>query len=142
LLGTQALLHAYQDIECLSPFQKSAAWVGLRQEIRVAFLAQSSVTFPLSCFAVDFSSPPEDGGDWANKMVYHLGDTLNHCCGVLSLTLETHKMLVARGKAWIDMRPTAFDPVFYQKAQVGTRFPVYEYTNDAAGKNLCAGNYS
>jgi hypothetical protein len=67
-------------------------------------------------------------------MVYHLGETLNYCCGVRSLTLEDHKILVARGKAWVDIRPTALGPVFYQKPESGSRFPVCEYTNDAAGK--------
>jgi hypothetical protein len=117
----------------LSPFQIAAAWVGLRQEIRIAFMAQSHVNFPLNCFTVDYSGNPKDGGDWANHMVYLLAETLNACCGQSLLTQEVYELLVARAKDWMYKRPPDFAPVFFQNAAPTMKFPQCEYVNDVAG---------
>lgn len=121
----------------MTDLQRAVAWVGLRQEIRIAFVCQRAVNFALQCFAVDWTTRPRTDGDWANRIVLHLAEVLNHCFGSDSSSLESHEKLVARGQTWERMLPPSFTPLYTinDHASFPGRFPGNVYLNDAVSKS-------
>lgn len=133
LVGTQTLLEEYRTFHTLSEFQIALAWIGLRQELRVAVMAQRPVCFPLDCLYIDWNSTPRDDAEWAQRMMLHLAEVLNYCYGTAA-KIETYKILTARSQEWRELKPPSFTPLFSQPSDETTRFPRCEFVNDAVGK--------
>ena len=83
------------------------------QELRIAYMAQRPVNFPLECVHLNWETAPQGDAEWANCMVFHLAGVLNHCCGT-NINGETHRMLSARCQSWVNTIPDSFTPVFYE----------------------------
>ena len=134
LLGTQALLNEYKSERKLSKFQTALAWIGLRQELRIAILAQRPVQFPLDCFSHDLSSPPIDDGEWANRMVYILAEVQSSYCEGRIHSLA-YNALVSKCQSWADSLPRSFAPIYARPATESNSFPRFDFLNDAVGTN-------
>lgn len=69
LIGTQLFISAQERSAVTGGLRLAAFWVGLRQEIYVAFVNQRSIIPPLEHCNVDRSFEPADDGTWANRHV-------------------------------------------------------------------------
>lgn len=135
LLGTQAIISICGSVSSMTELQKSIAWVGLRQEIRIAFISQRAVNFPLHVFSGNSTGEDRHDGDWANRMVLHVAQALNCCFGNKVLSLKVHEELVAHGQLLIQQQPNSVTPLFFSKRgnEYNDRFPQIMYLNDAIG---------
>lgn len=69
LIGTHLFISAQERSAVTGGLRLAAFWVGLRQEIYVAFVNQRSIIPPLEHCNVDRSFDPADDGTWANRYV-------------------------------------------------------------------------
>lgn len=104
----------------------------MRQDTVMSFINQTLVTFPLQYLGADWKNFPESDSDWANLMVYHLADTLNHCFAPRGLSAEIYNRLQMRSKTWLNRRPVWFSPIRYQASNTPGEFGVYKYISDVA----------
>lgn len=100
----------------------AAYWAGLRQEIYSAIISQSRVKINLDHFIVDRSFQPADDYTWSNRAVVNLADVLNYCFDAPpSPTKWT--ALDEHCRRWEELRPSSFEPFFYQEREVPDAFP-------------------
>jgi hypothetical protein len=96
-------------------------------------MAQRPAQFPLDCFQIDWALTPKDDAEWANRMVHHLAEALNHCCGT-AVDVATYKKLTARSQEWRELKSQIFIPLFSELPTVNSRFPRCEFVNDSVGE--------
>ncbi|KAG9953786.1 hypothetical protein KCU85_g1162, partial [Aureobasidium melanogenum] len=135
LIGAHAFVSA-QEISAVSGGLRLAAfWVGLRQEIYVAFVNQRSISFPLQHCTVDRSFGAADEGTWANRIVFHCAETIQWCFGLLEHERSTARFeeLLSYAGNWWNSMPPCFTPVYYRSADTDPNavFPEVIYFSDA-----------
>lgn len=135
LIGAHAFVSA-QEISAVSGGLRLAAfWVGLRQEIYVAFVNQRSISFPLQHCNVDRSFGAADEGTWANRIIFHCAETIQWCFGLLEHERSTarYEELLSYAGNWWNSLPSCFTPVYYHSADTDPNavFPEVIYFSDA-----------
>jgi hypothetical protein len=135
LIGAHAFISA-QDISAVSGGLRLAAfWVGLRQEIYVAFVNQRSIMFPLQHCNVDRSFGTADEGMWANRIIIHCAETIQWCFGLQEHERSTAQFgeLLNYAENWLKAIPPCYTPIYYRNADADcdSVFPVVMYLSDA-----------
>jgi hypothetical protein len=136
LIGAHAFVSA-QEISAVSGGLRLAAfWVGLRQEIYVAFVNQRPITFPLQHCNVDRSFGAADEGMWANRIIFHCAETIQWCFGLLEheRSKAQFQELLSYAVNWLKLVPPCYTPIYYRNADADSDavFPEFMYLSDAA----------
>ncbi|KAK8079065.1 hypothetical protein PG994_002872 [Apiospora phragmitis] len=95
---------------------------GLRQEIYSAIISQSRVKINLDHFIVDRSLQPADDYAWSNRAVVNLADVLNYCFDAPPSPTQW-AALDQHCRRWEELRPSSFEPFFYQEREAPDAFP-------------------
>ncbi|KAK8112740.1 hypothetical protein PG984_013266, partial [Apiospora sp. TS-2023a] len=122
LLGIHAFVNIGDQYMVPGSLSAAAYWAGLRQEIYSAIISQSRVKINLDHFIVDRSLQPADDYAWSNRAVVNLADVLNYCfdappCPTQWAALDEHC------RRWEELRPSSFEPFFYQEREAPDAFP-------------------
>lgn len=122
LLGAHAFITAQQRVPVSGGLRQAAFWVGLRQEIYVAFVNQRSIIPALEHCNVDRSFDAATEDVWACRMVVLCADVIRYCFGDQDRSLATFKFLEDFVFQWDRRKPAAFMPV-YREAPDETKDP-------------------
>jgi hypothetical protein len=123
-----------------SGLRQACFWIGLRQEIVMAFVKQRPVKIMLNHDFVDRSLTPTNDDTWANRIIVHCAEVINFCFGKGDqLSIADFQALKDYDEAWLRARPVSFLPVAYCEADssAGEVFPQILYLNHAVG--MCSG---
>ncbi|KAI4726689.1 hypothetical protein E4T49_05589 [Aureobasidium sp. EXF-10728] len=135
LIGAHAFVSAQEICALSGGLRLAAFWVGLRQEIYVAFVNQRSVSFPLQHCNVDRSFGAVDEGAWANRIIFHCAETIQWCFGLLEHERSTTRFeeLLSYAENWRNSIPPCFTPVYHRYADADSDavFPEVMYFSDA-----------
>lgn len=116
LFGTHVLMSAQEDAATAGGLRQAAFWVGLRQEIYMAFINQHSILPRLEHHKIDRSYAPAADHAWSNRMVVLCADVLRYCYGDDDTSTATYYQLTESVSKWYERKPTSFDPLYYCKA--------------------------
>ncbi|KAK8062393.1 hypothetical protein PG997_014490 [Apiospora hydei] len=122
LLGIHAFVNIGDQYMVPGSLSAAAYWAGLRQEIYSAIISQSRVKINLDHFIVDRSLQPADDYTWSNRAVVNLADVLNYCFDAPP-SPEQWAALDEHCRRWEELRPSSFEPFFYQERQIPDAFP-------------------
>lgn len=116
----------------LGGLRKAASFVGLRQEIYVAFVNQRSVAsaFIEHC-NVERTLDLADDCTWANRIIFHVSHVLNYCFGDGDQSVATYNQLVDYCDNWMSYKPSSFLPIYYREPEEGEVFPEIWLLGDA-----------
>ncbi|GAB7355561.1 hypothetical protein MBLNU459_g6035t1 [Dothideomycetes sp. NU459] len=130
LIGTQLFISAQERSAVTGGLRLAAFWVGLRQEIYVAFVNQRSIIPPLEHCNVDRSFEPADDGTWANRIVVHCAEVIRYCFGEESeQSLQRYAQLYEYCEDWLRFTPQSYRPIFFSdKDRI---FPEVMFLSDA-----------
>lgn len=131
----------------VSSLRKACFWIGLRQEIVMAFVNQRPVKINLDHSFIDRSlSDPATDDTWANRVIIHCADVLKYCFGgeAASSVVEEWKRLREYDEAWLRARPLSWLPFAYAQPDKGKGdiFPIILYLSSAIGEFLDLSNYA
>ena len=136
LIGAHAFVSAQEMSAVSGGLRLAAFWVGLRQEIYVAFVNQKPISFPLQYCNVDRSFGAADEGMWANRIIFHCAETIQWCFGLLEHERSTAQFqeLLSYALTWLKLIPPCYTPIYYRDAHADTDavFPEIMYLSDAA----------
>jgi hypothetical protein len=135
LLGIHRFIHAQEHSAVHGSLRQAAWWVGIRQEISMAFLSQRNVRVPLEYCNLDRSFSPAQDDTWAFRIIVHCVDVLAFCFGEGQSSLSQYQDLVNYSEGWMNSKPLDFDPI-YTRAPVHSKseaFPVIWYHLDCHG---------
>jgi hypothetical protein len=91
LLGAHALISAQERTTMAGGLREAAFWVGLRQEIYVAFVNQRSIMPSLEHCNIDRSFGAAPDHVWSCRMVVICADALRYCFGDGDPSTATYK---------------------------------------------------
>ncbi|KAK3623883.1 hypothetical protein LTR56_021339 [Elasticomyces elasticus] len=131
LLGAHAFITAQERATITGGLRLAAFWVGLRQEIYVAFVNQRSI-IPLEHSNLDRSFDAATDDVWACRIVVLLADVIRHCFGDSDQSQTTYAYLTDMVARWHDSKPPSFTPVFQRPANLedGQIFPELWFVGD------------
>ena len=136
LIGAHAFVSAQEMSAVSGGLRLAAFWVGLRQEIYVAFVNQRSITFPLQHCKVDRSFGAADEGTWANRIIFHCAETIQWCFGLREHERSTAQFqeLLSYAANWLRLIPPCYTPIYHRNADADSDavFPEVMYLSDAA----------
>ncbi|EME49909.1 hypothetical protein DOTSEDRAFT_68653 [Dothistroma septosporum NZE10] len=130
LLGAQAFIQAQERAAVTGGLRQAAFWVGLRQEVYVAFVNQRPVLPALEHCNVDRSFETADDHIWACRMVVLCADTLRFCFSDGHHTAVNYKYLEEQVQHWWTSKPSSFVPVYYREPEGEEAFPEIWYVAD------------
>ncbi|KAK7995354.1 hypothetical protein PG990_014127 [Apiospora arundinis] len=122
LLGIHAFVNIGDQYMVPGSLSAAAYWAGLRQEIYSAIISQSRVKINLDHFIVDRSLQPADDYTWSNRAVVNLADVLNYCFDAPPSPTQW-AALDEHCQRWEELRPSSFEPFFYQEREAPEAFP-------------------
>ncbi|KAK4506883.1 hypothetical protein PRZ48_000616 [Zasmidium cellare] len=135
LLGAQAFIAAQERAAVSGGLRQAAFWVGLRQEVYVAFVNQRPVLPALEHCNVDRSFEAAEDHIWACRMVVLCADVLRYCFSESqesqAQSLATCRYLVEQVQQWYDSKPASFTPVFHREPTESEVFPEIWYVSDS-----------
>lgn len=131
LLGTHVFISAQNHVVLTGGLREAAFWVGLRQEIYVAFVNQRSVIPALEHLQLDRSFDPADDATWANRIIVHCAEVLRYCFGTDDLTASRYTELLGYSGQWISAKPLSFTPIFRKPPGPGGVFEEIWLASDA-----------
>lgn len=123
LLGTHVFITAQERSTVTGGLRQAAFWVGLRQEIYVAFVNQRSIIPALEHCNIDRSFEATDDHTWANRIVVHCADVIRYCFGDLDHTHAAYTHLVDYSSDWYNYKPPSFAPIYYRDPEGSSIFP-------------------
>ncbi|GAB7362556.1 hypothetical protein MBLNU230_g2873t1 [Neophaeotheca triangularis] len=123
LLGAHAFIAAQERATLSGGLRHSAFWVGLRQEIYVAFVNQRSIMPALEHCNIDRSCEPADDYTWACRIVVCCADVIRFCFGDGDRSNATYDHLADSCAQWYACKPASFTPVYWKEANPETIFP-------------------
>ncbi|KAI9053114.1 hypothetical protein LZ554_003383 [Drepanopeziza brunnea f. sp. 'monogermtubi'] len=116
LSGIQSFIKLHGVSIMKGGLSEAAFWVGLRQEIYVATIAERPITIDMNACLVDRSYEPTTDFGWANRAVVHLADVLNCCFDDSGVCAVTWTKLREYSERWAELKPSSFTPYFYKEA--------------------------
>ncbi|KAK5129257.1 hypothetical protein LTR08_003722 [Meristemomyces frigidus] len=133
LFGAHALITAQERATMTGGLRQAAFWVGLRQEIYVAFVNQRSIIPALTHCNIDRSLDAAADHVWACRMVVLCADVIRYCFGEGVQLLATYTFLADAVAEWNSCKPLSFTPIYYCAAEdVGPKhvFPEMWFVDD------------
>ncbi|EKG17942.1 hypothetical protein MPH_04799 [Macrophomina phaseolina MS6] len=115
LLGTQVFLTAQERSTVYGGLRQAAFWVGLRQEIYMAFVNQRTIIPVLEHCNIDRSFENASDCVWANRIVTHCADVLRYCFGDGEQSLANYNRLLDYCDGWYMFKPPSFSPIYYRE---------------------------
>ncbi|KAK4945527.1 hypothetical protein LTR66_014378 [Elasticomyces elasticus] len=132
LLGTHVFISAQERSAVTGGLRQAAFWVGVRQEIYVAFVNQRSIIPPLQHCNIDRSFEPADDCTWANRIVAHAADVIRYCFGEGEHSHAHYNQLRDYCTDWFAFKPASYSPIFWQDYDDDlTVFPEIWFLSDA-----------
>ncbi|RDW58358.1 hypothetical protein BP5796_12288 [Coleophoma crateriformis] len=137
LLGIQVFMNT-QSTSVASSLRQASFWIGLRQEIYMAFVNQRPVKTKLDHSFVDRSFSPADDDTWANRIIVNCAEITKFCFNQDEQTISNYKKLKDYDAQWLDSRPLSFLPLSYREPDqsIGEVFPEICYLSHAIGQFL------
>ncbi|OJD31959.1 arca-like protein [Diplodia corticola] len=137
LLGTQVFLTAQERSTVYGGLRQAAFWVGLRQEIYMAFVNQRTIIPALEHCSIDRTFDTASDCVWANRIVTHCADVLRYCFGDGEQTVANYNRLLDYCDGWFMFKPPSFSPIFYRVPDgVKVIFPEIWLLSDAVTTGL------
>ncbi|KAL0260544.1 hypothetical protein SLS55_004233 [Diplodia seriata] len=137
LLGTQVFLTAQERSTVYGGLRQAAFWVGLRQEIYMAFVNQRTIIPALEHCNIDRTFDTASDCVWANRIVTHCADVLRYCFGDGEQTVTNYTRLLDYCDGWFMFKPPSFSPIFYRVPDgVNNTFPEIWLLSDAVTTGL------
>ncbi|CAM1507731.1 Fc.00g045790.m01.CDS01 [Cosmosporella sp. VM-42] len=133
LLGIQVFMNAPDSSMVVSEMRKAAFWVGLRQEVTMAFASQRAIRISLGHNFIDQSFTEADDDTWANRIIVHCANVIEFCFGDSDQKAGDYQTLKEYDDGWLHSRPPSFLPLAFTPAdlQSGEPFPRIVYLNHA-----------
>lgn len=123
LLGTHVFISAQERSTHSGGLRQAAFWIGLRQEIYVAFVSQRSIAPALEHCNIDRSFDAADDCTWANRIVVHCADVIRFCFGDGERSLAHYAALCEYSAQWMLFKPPSFAPIYYREPGENDVFP-------------------
>lgn len=131
LFGTHAFITAQERATVTGGLRQAAFWVGLRQEIYVAFCNQRSILPALEHCNIDRSCSAATDDIWACRMVVLCADIIRYCFGEHDQLPSTYNILSDCTVQWFASKPTSFTPIYeLPSGEENNIFPVKQYIGD------------
>ena len=130
LLGANTFLTAQVRSTFDGGLRQAAFWVGLRQEIYVAFVNQRSIIPELSYATIDRSLDAAPDHIWACRMVILCADVMRYCFGEEDQPASTYNWLASSVARWSECKPASWTPVYYRVPGEDEVFPEIWYVGD------------
>ena len=130
LLGAHALITAQERATVAGGLRQAAFWVGLRQEIYVAFVNQRSIMPALEHCNFDRSFEAAADHVWACRMVVLCADAIRYCFGDGDPSNTTYNWLAESVAQWNSCKPASFTPIFYKEPDDDNIFPDIWFLSD------------
>ncbi|WYZ42395.1 hypothetical protein EsH8_VI_000094 [Colletotrichum jinshuiense] len=134
LLGIQLFMNT-QNASPTPPtlLRQASFWVGLRQEITMAFATQRPIKVKLDHLFIDRSFSPADDDCWANRIVVHCAEVVQFCFGEVENRKSEYQRLLEYDHNWLRARPLSWLPIAYSDSDPagGQVFPRVFYINHA-----------
>ncbi|GKT63012.1 ArcA-like protein [Colletotrichum tofieldiae] len=134
LLGIQLFMNTQNASSTPpSPLRQASFWVGLRQEITMAFATQRPIKVKLDHLFIDRAFSPADDDCWANRIVVHCAEVVQFCFGEVMDRKSEYKRLVEYDFNWLRARPLSWLPIAYSEPGPSSSmvFPQIFYINHA-----------
>ena len=129
LLGAHVFITAQESATTAGGLREAAFWVGLRQEIYMAFINQRSIMPVLKHCNIDRSFGIAADHVWACRIVVLCADVIRYCFGDSDHRLAgTYKVLNDLVTRWNDCKPASFTPMYIHGAE--TVFPKVWFLGD------------
>jgi len=111
--------------------KQAAFWVGLRQEIYVAFVNQRSIAINLENFNLDRSCGPAPDHIWACRVVVLCADIIRFFFGKDDERSSSgYDRLLESINEWHRCKSSSFTPLYYKEADKGNMFPEIWFISD------------
>ncbi|KAF7185048.1 hypothetical protein HII31_13671 [Pseudocercospora fuligena] len=131
LLGAQAFIAAQERAAVTGGLRQAAFWVGLRQEVYVAFVNQRPVLPALEHCNIDRSFDAAEDHIWACRMVVLCADTIRFCFSDHPQTIANYTYLTSQVSQWHTSKPLTFTPIYtHQPSNPYQIFPEIWFTGD------------
>ncbi|OLN90321.1 hypothetical protein CCHL11_09068 [Colletotrichum chlorophyti] len=134
LLGIQLFMNT-QNASSTPPslLRQASFWVGLRQEITMAFATQRPIMVKLDHLFIDRSFSAADDDCWANRIVVHCAEVVQFCFGEVEQRSSEYQRLVEYDRNWLRARPLSWLPIAYAEPDPAAEavFPSIFYLNHA-----------
>jgi hypothetical protein len=119
-----------------SGLRQASFWVGLRQEIYIAFVNQRPVKTNLDYSFIDQSFDLADDNTWANRIIVNCAKITQFCFNEGDYGPYSYQGLLDYDTEWLDSRPPSFLPLSFQPPDPsrGEVFPEIIYLNHAVGQ--------
>lgn len=132
LLGSHAFIKAQKYGIMSKGLRQSAFWVGLRQEIYVAFVNQRAIeaAFEDSVIDIDRSCEPAEDHIWSCRIVALCADVICFSFGPDEQLASTYSKLSDAVEQWHSSKPSSFTPVYHKEADTTGIFPEVWFLSD------------
>ncbi|KAF2152781.1 hypothetical protein K461DRAFT_152808 [Myriangium duriaei CBS 260.36] len=130
LIGTHAIISAQESFTPAGGLRLASFWVGLRQEIYVAFVNQRPILLPLEVFIRDRSFAAAEDGIWANRAVALCAEVISCCFGKPRDFTARLSELTQYAQEWLNHTPTSFTPLYRREGDGNCSFPEIMYCSD------------
>lgn len=129
-------MNAQQPSWISSELRQASFWVGLRQEIYIAFVNERPVKMNLEHSFIDQSLSPADDNTWANRIIVNCAKITQFCFGQDEKQSHRYEELEDYDRKWRESRPVSFLPLSRRPPDPsrGEVFPEIIYLNHAVGK--------
>lgn len=130
LLGAHAFITAQERATVSGGLRQAAFWVGLRQEIYVAFVNQRSIMPALEHCNLDRSFEGAADHVWACRMVVLCADVIRYCFGEGDQLSSTYTWLADSVERWHACKPESFTAIYLRLSDEEEVFPEIWFLSD------------
>ncbi|KAL5316735.1 hypothetical protein ACEPPN_015786 [Leptodophora sp. 'Broadleaf-Isolate-01'] len=133
LLGIQIFMNAQDPSIPASGLRQASFWIGLRQDIYMAFVNQRPLKTKLDHSFIDRSFTPADDDTWAKRILINTAEIENFCFSDNEQPVSTYRRLKEYDERWLESRPLSWLPLSYRAPNeaCGEVFPEIWYMNHA-----------
>jgi hypothetical protein len=128
-------MNAQSSTVASTELRKAAFWVGVRQEVTMAFASQRNIKISLTHPFIDQSFSQGSDDVWANRIIVHCANVIEFCFGDGDQKASEYQALRDYDEGWLRSRPASYLPLAYSPADArsGNHFPQIIYMNHAVG---------
>src|SRR5262245_52407022 len=101
LHGIQLFMNTQDQSYIASGLRKASFWIGLRQEIVMAFVNQRPLRLKLDQNFIDRSFSAANDDTWANRIIVHCGEVLSYCFGDSQQSITEYQNLKSYDEGWL-----------------------------------------